>query len=257
MNLNVVNRASTAIGLLVGLLSGAAPSAAQTAYDKIEVGTKLDAKGIALGLFSKPIPLPEGEWEVLSLREESLPLSGGRSESPTSTPRVFLTQRKLDRQDSPLFAMALHFTPNSIPINWGNQPCTTNNPLGLVDDFGVNASAMLYVCARSDAVYNFRNIVAEAPNGPNNWEKATLAGLAPFVNDIPTNVVYVNVYGNKFRGKSMGMTFMLRADANADVNAAYRTHLKTWMHDTGTRWMQVLNNEATTLPGPATYWASK
>lgn len=67
----------------------------------------------------------------------------------------------------------------------------------------------------------------------------------------------VDIYSNKFRGKAMNITFLLRADANADVNLAYRQHLQAWMHDTGLRWMKVVNNDATDLPGPTTYWASK
>jgi hypothetical protein len=249
----------TAACILAGLMASvtSTTSHAQVAYDKIEVGTMLSASGIALGLFAKPIPLPEGQWEVLSKQEEFLSLTGGRSDSPGNTPRISLILRNTDRQGSPLFAMALHFTPNSLAINWGNQPCTTDNPLGLVDDFGVTPSAMLYACARGDAVPNFRQLVASAPGSANSWVKSTLTSLVPHASDIPVSAVLINVYGNKFRGKSMGVTFMLRADANLDANLAYRSHLQGWMHETGTRWMKVLDNGATPLPGPATYSASK
>lgn len=251
--------ARTTACLLAGLVASmtSTTSHAQVAYDKIEVGTTLTASGIALGLFSKPIPLPEGQWEVVSKHEEALSLTGGRSDSPGTTPRVSLTLRNLDRQGGPLFAMALNFTPNSLPINWGNQPCTTDNPVGLVDDFGLNASAMLFACARGDAIANFRQLLASAPNHPNSWVKSTLASLTPYASDFPVSAVLVNVYGNKFRGKSMGITFLLRADANLDASLAYRSHLQGWIHETGTRWMKLLDNEATPLPGPATYWASK
>ena len=247
-----------AASLLAGLLSLATGTAslAQVAYDKIEVGSTLSPSGIALGLFAKPIPLPEGQWEVIGKQEESLALTGGRSDGPGSTPRITLTLRNLDRQGGPLFAMTLYFTPNSLPINWGNQPCTTDNPVGLVDDFGLTANAMLYACARGDAIANFRQLVSDAPSSNNAWLKSTFAALAPHVGDVPRNAVLINVYGNKFRGKSMGITFMLRADANTDVSLPYRSHLQTWMHDTGMRWMKVLDNEATPLPGPSTYWAS-
>lgn len=244
--------------LLAGLLSLATSttSHAQMDYDKIEVGSTLSASGIALGLFAKPIPLPEGQWEVVGKQEESLSLTGGRSDSPSSTPRIILTLRNLDRQASPLFAITLHFTPNALPINWGNQPCKTDNPMGLVDDFGLTASAMLYVCARGDAISNFRQLVSDAPGSNNPWLKSTFASLAPYASDFPRSAMMVNVHGNKFRGKSMGITFMLRADASIDVSLAYRSHLQNWMHETGTRWMKVLDNQATPLPGPGTYAAS-
>jgi hypothetical protein len=233
------------------------PAFAQVPYDKIEIGTTLDATGIALGMFSKPIPLPEGKWSVVGKREESLPLSGGHSDSPSSTPRVSLTLRNTDRQDSPLFAMVVSFTPNSIPINWGNGKCLANGPLGLADDFGMKPDAMLYVCARAEAGYNFRQTVITANESVSPWIRNFMPALIPFASEIPTNVVLADVYGNKFRGKSMGITFLLRADANADVNQAYRSHLTTWMNAAGLSWAKVLNNDATKLDGPATYWASK
>lgn len=234
-----------------------APAFAQVPYDQIEIGTTLDATGISLGLFSKPIPLPEGKWSVVDKHEEQLRLSGGRSDSPTSTPRVSLTLRNTDRQDSPLFAMVVSFTPNSIPINWGNQKCMAHGPLGLVDDFGMNPDAMLFVCAHADASYNFRQTVINANENVSPWVKNFMPALIPFASEIPTNVVLVDIYGNKFRGKWMGITFLLRADANADVNQAYRSHLSTWMNTAGLSWTKVLNNDATKLDGPVTYWASK
>lgn len=251
--------ARVTVCLLAGLVASmnSTASHAQVAYDRIEVGTTLTASGIALGLFLKPIPLPEGQWEVVHKQEEALTLTGGRSDSPGTTPRVSLTLRNLDRQASPLFAIALHFTPNSLPINWSNQACTTDNPLGLVDDFGLNANAMLFACARGDQITNFRQLLANASNHPNNWVKSTLASLTPYARDLPTSAVLINVQGNKFRGKSMGVTFLLRADASLDADLAYRSHLQGWMHETGIRWMKVLDNETTLLPGPAAYSASR
>lgn len=230
---------------------------AQTSYDKIEVGTVLDAKGIGLGLFSKPIPLPAGEWSVVGIHERQLPLSGGRSDSPGSTPLTTLTLRNTAREGAPLLALIVSFTPNSIPINWGNRPCTTNNPLGLVDDFGLKADAMLYVCAKADAAYNFRETVRNAKSSSNEWMRTYLPGLTPYADEIPPNVVIMDLYGNKFRGKRMGMTFLLRADANADVNPAYRDHLKAWMHAAGEGWMKVLNNDVSVMSGPDTFWTGK
>lgn len=236
-----------------GILAFCGSTQAQVAYDAIEIGSRLDAKGISLGLFAKPIPLPEGEWTVVGKHEEQLALSGGNSESPRVAPRIGLTLRSASRQNSPVVALVVRFTPNAIPINWGNRPCTTNNPLGLLDDYGLNANAMLYACARADSAYNFKATIRDVKNSTNAWTKTYLAGLEPFADDIPANVVLVDIYGNKFRGKWMGMTFILRADANADVNPTYREHLKTWMHSAGEKWMKVLNNDATDMPGPETF----
>jgi hypothetical protein len=245
----------TAACLLASLITSMASttSHAQVAYDQIEVGTILFPSGIALGLFTKPIPLPPGQWEVVSKQEDALALSGGRSDAPGSTPRISLTLRNLDRQENPIFALALQFTPNSLAINWRNQPCTAERPSSLLDDFGVNASAMLYACAFGDTAYNFRKTVTDSPSSSNPFVQSTLAGLVPYASDVPNNAVLVDIQGNKFRGKFMRIIYMLQAEANPDLNPTYRSHLKTWMHDTGTRWMKVLDNESTALPGPGVF----
>ncbi len=239
------------------VLLACAGTHAQTKYDRIDVGTQLDSKGIGLGLFAKPIPLPQGDWTVVGKHEQQLGLSGGPSDGPGSTPRVTLTLRNTAPQNTPVLALIVSFTPNSLPINWGNSPCSTNNPLGLVEDFGLKADAMVFACARADSVYNFRETLRDVQNSTNTWMKTYLSGLAPFADTLPSNVVFVDVYGNKFRGKTMAITFVLRADANADVNVAYRDHLKAWMLLTGQNWMKVLNNDSVQISGPDTYVANK
>lgn len=253
--MRICSTTRTAACLLTGLIAclTSTTSHAQVAYDQIEVGTILFPSGIALGLFAKPIPLPPGQWEVVSKQEDALALSGGHSDTPSSTPRISLTLRNLDRQENPIFALALQFTPNSLAINWGNQPCASDRPSSLLDDFGVNASAMLYACARGDTAYNFRKTISESPSSNNLFVKNTLSGLAPYASDFPNNAVLVDIHGNKFRGKFMRIIYLMQAEANPDANPAYRSHLKTWMHDTGTRWMKVLDNESTALPGPGVF----
>nr|WP_315464796.1 hypothetical protein [uncultured Rhodoferax sp.] len=249
-------RITCRLAIAAGLFAGTAAHA-QTPYNRIDVGTQLDARGIGLGFFAKPIPLPAGEWTVVGKHEQQLNLSGGTPDGPSSTPRIMLTLRNTARQGNPLFAIIVGFTPDSIPINWGNQPCTTNNPLGLVDDFGLKSSDMLYVCARADAVYDFKETIRNVKTNTNEWMKTYLRGLAPYADDVPANVVLVDVYGNKFLGKWMGITFLLRADANADVNPAYRDHILSWMHATGKSWTKVINNDAATLPTLESFWTGK
>ena len=60
---------------------------AQTRYDKIEVGTTLSG-GIGLGLFTKPLPLPPGEWVVVNKSGGSVGVSGGVTQGYNSTPEI-------------------------------------------------------------------------------------------------------------------------------------------------------------------------
>ena len=64
--------------------SGLAMSAAghaQTAYDKLNIGAQV-SKGISFSAFAAPLPLPPGEWQVVSTAESKVSLMGGGSDAP-------------------------------------------------------------------------------------------------------------------------------------------------------------------------------
>ncbi len=219
---------------------------AQTSYEKIEVGTVLTSAGISLSSFAKPIPFPEGEWVVVGKRIENLPLSGGREKS---TPKVFLTLKN-DTANSPIFAMVMAFTPNSVPINWGNTKCESSNPKTLVDDYGTTPDSMLYVCGVVNSFSNFKKMVAASPASSNQWMKTNFSGLVQYPDTISDNVLWINVNGNRFRGKSFNFTFFVKRKGDVATDSDYAKYIKDWTHATGLALSNALENKEAkfTLP---------
>lgn len=221
---------------------------AQTNYKDIEVGTVLQT-GIGLGTFTKPLPLPEGEWLVINKRVDTVNLTGG---AVSSAPRIVLTLKN-KQPTSVLFAMVMSFTPDSININWGNNKCELSASKAFADDFGYNPNAMLYVCAKASTFDKFKNALATIPENNNRWLKSNLTALSAYVDEVPDNALFVDVYGNRFGGKSISYTFLLKREGEINADAAYTQFIKEWTHGAGKTLEKVLDNSVTTLALPAAY----
>jgi hypothetical protein len=230
---------------------------AQVPYDDIEIGSVLDKTGISLGAFSKPIPLPQGVWQVKGKRVDQLQLSGGRSDSPTSTPRVALWLKNTESSTSQIAGIVMTFTPNSIPINWRNNKCENADAKRIVDDFGFDANGMLYACADGGNWSKFRGSLAAAPESKNEWIKANLTAFTPDANDFPDDTIQFSVSGNKFRGKQFSFRFILKREGDSATDLAYRDYLKAWAHGVGLNLTKLLNNELAVFETPTGYVASK
>lgn len=226
---------------------------AQVAYEAIEVGTTLNQSGIALGIFVKPIPLPQGTWQVKAKRVDQLSLRGGRSDSPSSTPRVALWLKNTESSTAPIAGIIMTFTPDSVPISWGNNKCASPDTKPIVDDFGFDANAMLYACAYGDNWSKFRNVLATAPDSKNDWIKSNMSAFTPDANDFPDDTVQFAISSNKFRGKNMAFRFILRREGDFVNDSAYRDYLKAWAHSAGLTLTNVLNNDAAAFETPAGY----
>ena len=229
---------------------------AQTPYDKIDVGTILkggnaaNGGGIGLGTFVKPLPLPEGEWLVVNKRIDSIGLTGGNG--PSQTPKISLTLKN-NVAAVQIFAMVLTFTPDAVPIRWGNNKCESSNPKTLVDDFGLSPSGLLYMCANTVQLSAFKNTVASTPQSSIKWYKANLTALSEYPNDIADSAFLVDLYGSRDRGRSINLTFLIKREGDVASDATYATHIKDWVHTTGLSFKKVLENDATTFEPPKAY----
>ena len=221
---------------------------AQTSYKDIEVGTVLQT-GIGLGAFTKPLPLPEGEWLVINKRVETLNLTGG---SVSSAPRIVLTLKN-NQPASAVFAIVMSFTPDSIRINWGNNKCELSVPKSFADDFGYSPSAMLYVCAKASTFDKFKNTVATTPENNNRWIKSNLTALAAYVDEVPDSALFVDVYGNRFGGKSISYTFLVKREGEISDDVAYTQFMKGWTHAAGQTLEKVLDNSSASFPSLGAY----
>ncbi len=222
----------------------------QTAYSNIEPGMVLNA-GIGLGAFVKPLPLPPGDWLVVSKITDDVPLTGG---TLSSTPSIHLTLKNTTPR-SLLFAMVLSFTPDTSRVNWKNSQCkeTANSPL--VDDFGVTPSGLLFACAKIGPQSNFRGIIEKSPTSSNNWRKTKLAALAAYPADMENDILWIQLYGNRYLGRDIGFVFFVKREGDLRADPVYANHIQAWVHTTGLALLDFLDGKTASLTLPAAYVA--
>ncbi len=91
----------------------------QVPTDDVKVGTRLDASGIKLAGYTKPLPLPEGNWEVVGRHDYKIELTGNNG--PSAAPMVSLALRNTDPSKS-LVAFLVTYSPETIWIRWNGNP---------------------------------------------------------------------------------------------------------------------------------------
>lgn len=224
---------------------------AETPYEKIEVGSLIKS-GIERGVFTKPIPLPDGEWLVVSKRSEDIEITYGNAQS-RKLPRYFYTLKNTHVAESPIYGMVVWFNPDALDINWGNKKCENKNEKALVDDFGYNADSMLYVCAVSWSVSGYKDKVATAATSKNKWRQLNLAGLDAYVDEISDDTLEVNIWGNKYRGTALGFTFLIKRTSDFHTDAAYASYVKDWVHAAGQVIGETLANNTASFVLPAPF----
>lgn len=224
----------------------------QIRYDKLEVGNEL-TDGVGMGLFVKPLPLPNGEWIVVDKVDNSVGVNNNHVGGINSTPTVSFTV-KSKTQNSPLAAIAVTFLPNTTPLRYSNRKCEIGPSL-FVDDLDTTESDLLYVCARAGASGKFQSFVSEAPNSKDKWVKDTFAPLAPHAQSLPDNIMFLEIYGNRDSGRLVHYMFFIRADGNPQSDSKYLKFVKDWLHTAGLEVKNYLNNKAAAIPAPASYVA--
>jgi hypothetical protein len=137
--------------IAAGILLSAAAMAQAIKMEDVKVGATVTREGIDLGgVFSHDyLPVPEGEWVVLGMKEEQKPFGGVVGD-------VRFVRLVLGNQDAnasiPLFWVK--FNPQKKRIDYTFEPCEFPNTL-LVNGFGSTDSQYLHRCAwvkRSPAV---------------------------------------------------------------------------------------------------------
>jgi len=239
--------------LLAGLIAIVSASAiAQTEFEKIEVGTVLTKAGIKLGVFVKPIPLPDGEWQVVSKQLEEIPLKRGNGAPMAPAKKIWLTLKNNQASSSPIFAIVMGFTPEAFDINWGNSKCANSNADALVDDFGLSPDTTTFVCGTTWSLSGYKKRMGKMADSKNKWVRDNLAPLAAHLDDIADQVLEVNLYGNQYRGRNVGFTFLVKREGDVKTDPSYEKYARDWAHAAGLSLISILKNDATSfaLPTP-------
>ena len=229
-------------------------SLAQTDHEKIEIGSVLTS-GIGIGTFAKPIPLPAGEWLVVSKRTDDVKLTRTDGTSVAGTPKVWLTLKNNRPADSLLFALVVSFTPDAGNVNWGNGACESKNSNTLVDNFGSKPDSLVYLCSKMYSHSGFKEKLEKVAAGTSKWWKNNLSELAAYAGEAPDKVMWVDVYGNQYKGRNMFFAFILKREGDVAADPAYAQYVKDWAHAAGMSLGKILDNSATEFVLPKAYAA--
>lgn len=236
---------------IFALLAASTWASAGAQYDKLEVGSVVQG-GIELGGFQKPIPLPEGEWLVVSQRKDDMEFT--RRNSTFKLPRYSFTLKN-KQVDSPLYAMVMSISPDAMHINWNNGKCANANEKAIVDDFGLSPDSVSYLCAVGWQISNYKERVTTSATSDNKWRQMYLPGLIPYVDDVSDASLEVWFSANIYKGVNINATYMLKRTGDTYKDPAYLAYVKNWIHTTGLALGDVVANKEAHIEAPKPYVA--
>lgn len=238
------------LGFIVLLLAQAAQ--AQTHYEQLEVGTTVQG-GIGLGMFSKPYPLPPGQWVVAGRTVREIPLFNSQSKEPAGSVSRYDLTLKNAQPGGMLPLMVASITGRLTNLNLGAKPCNPSvDKNKWVDSLSERASPTsvgVQGCAITVGISNFKKYVADAGVNDNAWMRAVLSPMAAEAYGMPDNALMVSVAASRFRGHNIEAAFFVRQEGNLS-DPAYANHLRPWVRATGLSLMAVVDNNASTLELP-------
>ena len=237
-------RYKTVFGGALAALVFSGSCLAQVSFSDIKIGTMLDSKGIGLGAFIKPLPLPPGDWEVVTRIDTVIELRGGRSKS---TPNVSLTLKSTDTGNS-VIAMVVDFTPDSSRVNWGSANCK-DNKARIVEDFESDATTPTFACGLARLFSaGLKDFFGNAPQNAQEWPKSHLSSLARYVEEIPDAFTLVSLDVNRLGGRRLSYTFFATNAPNQIAGDPYEATVRDWVKATGKAVIVFLGNEASSIP---------
>ncbi|APW41144.1 hypothetical protein [Rhodoferax saidenbachensis] len=233
----------------LGVLVATGSCQAQVDYNAIQAGTLLDGKGIRIGAFIKPLPLPQGHWLVVSRNDEALGLTGGRAEmSPPTTGSVTLTLKSTDAGNG-IAAMLVGFTPDSTPVRWLGEYCP-NKQFPIVDNLGTEATSIASACAEGQwYASGFRNWIASAASQPQKNIQTIFGGLTPYAKEMPNAHAAIRLSARRDRGRSLNYAVYARLPANfMPSGGRFETQVREWVHTAGLALLDTVNNRESAIP---------
>lgn len=228
---------------------------AQTAYDKMEVGTQLDSKGISFSPFSAPLPLPPGDWLLVGKTNSSIGLTGGSLGSSNSAPEVVVAL-KSQNAGNPVELLMVTFTPDSVPIVWRSPACNLIGTAGapFKDDFGTLPTGLTYGCARGLYVTaGHRAMVDNLAHGTNAINRDLYSGFVPYISSINDSSLFLSMTFSADKGRRVSYQMHVRAPSSIQKGDAFDVATQAWVHETGLAIQAALRNKSvpiTAFPGP-------
>ncbi len=248
-----------ALALCLGGAAHAQP-ANPTHYENLAIGASVQG-GVGLGLFSKPFPIPPGQWTLVGHSVKEIAVVNMRTREPTGSVAKHDLTFKNSEPGSLLPLMFVSITGRLSNLDTGRKPCNPSTSKNQwVDNFSERsaaevASSSAYVCASSAGLSNFKKTVTDAAASSNLWIKAALSPVAPDAHTLPDNVVLVNISASRFRGFAFDVVFFVRQEGNLS-DPVYAAHLQPWIHATGLSLLAATDGSASSINLPAPFAGS-
>lgn len=234
-----------------------AETVSPTHYENLEVGAVVQG-GIGLGIFSKPFPMPPGQWTLVRHNVKDIPLVNTRTRETSGSISQHDFTFKNSEPGSMLPLLALSITGRLTNLDQGKKPCNPSTSKSQwVDSFSERtaadvASSGAYVCATSVGFSNFKKVVADAALSSNAWVKAALSPLASEAFSLPENAVLVNISASRYKGYNFDAVFFVKQEGNLS-DPAYAAHLQPWIHATGLSLLAATDGSASSISLPASF----
>lgn len=233
-----------ALGLAVLWIAGA--SQAQVDYTDVKVGTLLDGKGIRIGAFIKPVPLPPGDWLVLARNDSRLPISGSDGIFD-STAQVSVTLKSTN-SGNPIYALLVSFAPDAIPVDWSGRFCDTTGTV-FSATYGPKTYGGANACASGQwSLHGLRAFLRNAPTDSNATVRDDYAALAPYAAQAPEPYVAIQINARRDKGRNVDYLAYASAPANFKRGDDFDTQTQEWTQHSAQAAMDMLNHTATAMP---------
>jgi hypothetical protein len=224
----------------------ACASQAQVDYSDVEAGTVLDGKGIRIGAFIKPVPLPPGAWLVLARNDSRLPISDSDG-TFDSTAQVSFTLKSTNA-GNPIYALLVSFAPDSVPVDWNGRFCATSNTV-FSARYGPEKYGGAIACASGQwSSRGLRAFLHHAPTHSDATVRKDYAALAPYAAQAPEPFVAIQLNARRDKGRNVDYLAYASAPAHFKRGDAFDKQTQEWTKNSAQAVIDMLNNTATTMP---------
>lgn len=233
-----------AIGLATLLIAGT--SQAQVDYTDVKAGTMLDGKGIRIGAFVKPVPLPPGDWLVVARNDTRRPLSGG-NDTFNSTSQITFSLKSTN-VGNPIYALLVSFAPDTVPVNWNGNYCdTTNRAFSLTYGSGKYGSGN--ACASGQWFSaGLRAFLGGAPTHTTPAVREQYAALAPYAAQAPEPYTTIHINARRDRGRTVDYMVYAGIPPNFRPGDDFDTQTREWVKNSAQSVIDMLDNTVTPMP---------
>lgn len=224
---------------------------AQVDYSDIQPGTMLDGKGIRIGAFIKPVPLPPGNWQVVARNDSRRALTGG-SGIPNSTAQVTLTLKSTNA-DNGILAMVVSFAPDSTPVNWNGNYCQ-NAGKAIAVAYGSDGYGSAKACATGQWYYGgLQKFIAGAVTHADTNTRNIYGALTPYLAQMPDAYVSLQFNARRDRGRTLDYVVFGKLPSYFKLHDRFDMQIREWVKASSQSMMDMLENTATAIPAfPAT-----